>query len=534
MNRSSAIIALLLCLVLASCAAKGPPAKVKIDDVKQDPYYSFLHADILSMEGETKKSNEELLELIEKDPDEAYYHYLLSQNFAQKGRLNEAIASCLRAIQLAPEIVDFRMFMGKLYSSKEMDREAEKMFLSVIRDEPDREEAYLQLARVYLAQNEYNKAIAIMRKLLQVNPDSAIAYYYIGSIYEQHLGQSGRALAAFNESISIDPGNVIVHNAVAEIYLSKKQLRKALEKYKEIAHIDPDDLTTHLRIALIYYELKEYDKAIEAFEMIVSNNPEADKIRYYLGILYEGVEKHEEALAQFGDVPPNSSYYKDARLHMASILRDQGRQFDAEEVLREAIRQKPQIAAFYEYLAALLEEGDNYDEAIRVVKMGRDELPDNERLAFFLALLYEKVKDRDRAVAAMRDVIKINPQNAGALNYIGYTNADRGKDLEEALELIEKALILKPQDGYIMDSLGWAHFKLGDYEKSLHYLRKAMALVPNEPTIMYHMGEVLLEMGDRDEALRYFERALKAEEKSEDGDVEELELIKARIVELKG
>ncbi len=534
MNRTAAIIAMAAWLVLAGCAAKGPPEKVKVDDIKGDPYYDFLRADVLSLEGETKKSTRELGKLIRDNPDEAYYHYLMSQNFAQEGRLTEAVASCVRAVQLAPGIVDFRMFLGKLYASQDMNRDAEKVFLTVIRDEPAREEAYLQLARAYIGQKEYYKAIGAMHKLLRVNPDSAIAYYYIGSIYEQHLKQPDRALQAFRQALEIEPGNIIVHNAIAEIYLEKKDLRKALAKYEEIAHIDPDDITTHLRIALIQYELKEYDKAIESFERIIYDNPDADKIRYYLGVLYEGVERYDRALEQFAQVPPNSSYYKDARLHMAAIYREQGRVEDSVSVLREAMKGKPQVSAFYEYAAALLEEQKDYEEAIRIVKMGRDALPDDERLAFFLALLYERVGDRDNAIAAMRDVLEINPQNAGALNYIGYTQAERGEKLDESLEMIEKALILRPDDGYVIDSLGWVYFRRGDNETALQHLNKASRLVPGEPTILYHIGEVLLEMGREKEALGYFERALKAGEKSEDeGDVEELEKIRTRIEQLR-
>lgn len=534
MHPLSKIITLLVLVVLASCAAKGKPATVKMDDVKLNPYYDFLRADVLLLEGDSKKSMQELGKLIKEHPDEAYYHFLLAQNLAQDGRLTEAAASCLRAVQLAPGITDFRMFLGRIYASQDMNKDAEKVFLTVIRDDPKLEDAYLQLARALIAQHEYNRAIVTMRDLLKVNPDSSIAYYYIGSIYEQHLGQSNKALAAFREALEIDPGNAVVHNAMAEIYLSKKQLRKALAKYEEIAHLEPDDITTHLRIALIQYELKEYDKAIESFELIVADNPDADKIRYYLGVLYEGVEKSDSAISQFRIVPPNSSYYKDARLHLAGILREQGRTEDAVEALREGIKQKPQVGAFYEYLGALLEERKDSAEAIAVVKAGRSALPDDERIAFFLALLYERAGDRNQAVSTMKEVLEINPQNAGALNYVGYTNAERGKDLEEALDMVERALILRPDDGYIMDSLGWVYFKMGDSEKALEYLQKASKLVPEEPTILYHKGEVLLEMGKRDEALGLFERAFKAAEKSGETDPEELRRIKDRIGELRG
>ncbi len=134
----------------------------------------------------------------------------------------------------------------------------------------------------------------------------------------------------------------------------------------------------------------------------------------------------------------------------------------------------------------------------------------------------------------MRDVLRINPKNAGALNYIGYTYADQGENLDEALSLIEQALLLRPTDGYITDSLGWVYFKRGEREKAIKYLMKANTMVPGEPTVLTHLGTVLEASGDLRGALKLYERALDAGLKKQERDDDEIERIRQKIEQLKG
>ena len=158
---------------------------------------------------------------------------------------------------------------------------------------------------------------------------------------------------------------------------------------------------------------------------------------------------------------------------MVNILRQQGRNDEAEVSLGQAIDEKGSIPEFYEFMAAIYEEQNNYPAAEEVLERGRRALPRSERIVFLLAIVRERMKDKKGAIAAMRDVLKINPQNAAALNYIGYSYAEEGKKLDEARKMIESALVIKPDDGYIIDSLGWVYYMSGDYGQALKYLRKA-------------------------------------------------------------
>lgn len=524
---------LLIVSFLFSCSQQKRLHVAKLDD-KDTPYYDFIHADLLAMEGQTAKSMQELVKLVGRFPDIAFFHYLLAQNYGRERRLKEATESCKKAVELSPDFLDARIYLGKLASASDKHGEAERIFLGIIRDDPKREETYIILAGEQVILKEYPLAVKTLKSLLTVNPDAVIAYYYLGIIYDRHFKNSAGAYKMYNSALQIDPTNVSIHNALGELYLRNKQIRKALEKFKEVVHLEPDDITTQLKVALIHYELREYSEAIAIFEDILKENPNADKIRFYLGVLYETQKEIGKAAQEFALIPSNSGYYKDARLHMASLARLAGQNDDAVLALREAIRAKNQVPEFYEYLAAIYEDVKDYKSAIDVLEDGHNAIPQDEKIVFLLGVLYEKVEDRKSAVEAMRDVLKINPKNAGALNYIGYTYAEKGENLEEAVEMIEQALVIRPDDGYITDSLGWAYFKLGELDLALKNLLKASSLTPGETTILYHIGEAYLKKGDTKNALKYFEQALAAEQKKAEPDERELNKIIGKINEIKG
>lgn len=500
---------------------------------KDDPYYQFIWSDYKSITGDAAKSIGALKKLISEQPDAAFLHYLLAQNYLEQNNLPDAKTECEAAVKLDSSLIDAKMLLGRLYLVDGKVNEAAEIFETVTKDDPSREEAYVLLVRSLLLTDKPAAAISVMQRLLKNNPDSVTAYIHLGSIYASVLHQYDKALAAYQKALDVEPDNLGVQRAIAQLYLDRKQHKKALQKLIEIEERDPKDLAVRLRIALIYYEQHDYKKSIDKFRSILGENPEADKIRYYLGILYESVKENDNAIKEFSLVPVASSFFKDSRLHIASLNRFEGKTEEAIVSLRTAISLKNDVPEFYEFLSALLEEQNRYDEVIASLEGGRKVLHNNEQILFMLGIVYEKMREREKAVKVMREVIQVNPQNASALNYVGYSIAEKGGNLDEAQDLIEKALILRPDDGYITDSLGWVHFKKGDLNRAFEYLNKANHLVPNESTILEHIGEVYLKRGESKKALEYFEKALDISAKKSEPDEEEISELKEKIKKLK-
>jgi Flp pilus assembly protein TadD len=159
-------------------------------------------------------------------------------------------------------------------------------------------------------------------------------------------------------------------------------------------------------------------------------------------------------------------------------------------------------------LAGQLEGAKRYEEALAVATEATGKAPENPAAWFALGVIQDKLGKLDQVIAAMEKVIALDPKNATALNYLGYTFADRNMRLPEAEQLIRRALEIRPDDGYFLDSLAWVHFRRGDYKRAEEELLRALKFVPDDPVILEHLGDVLHAQGRDDEAAALFGKAI--------------------------
>jgi len=181
-------------------------------------------------------------------------------------------------------------------------------------------------------------------------------------------------------------------------------------------------------------------------------------------------------------------------------------------IIKNFIKLKKDNIEAYLMLATLYEEKKDYAKGIEALEEARRYDEKNIDIFYQIGVLYEKSGNSDKAVEAMAQVLKIDPEHANALNYfIGYTWAEKGINLDRAAEMIKKALTKKPDDGYILDSMGWVYFKKGDYKKALEEIKKAHEKLPDDPTISDHLGDVYEKLNDMEKARHFYERAIKLE-----------------------
>jgi tetratricopeptide (TPR) repeat protein len=141
--------------------------------------------------------------------------------------------------------------------------------------------------------------------------------------------------------------------------------------------------------------------------------------------------------------------------------------------------------------------------------------PKSDEAQFQLGALYDEVKNKDKSIAAMKKAIELNPKNAPALNYLGYTWAEMGVQLDEAEDLIQRALKIQPDDGFYIDSLGWVYYQRGDYPKAVEQLERAAELTSDDPTIIEHLADAYDKAGKPDRALNRYRDALKRTKETE-------------------
>ncbi|NNE56995.1 MAG: tetratricopeptide repeat protein [Hellea sp.] len=256
-------------------------------------------------------------------------------------------------------------------------------------------------------------------------------------------------------------------------------------------------------------------------------DPNNDKAKIWLAALIED-SRQDEALELFRSVPGDSPYAVSARLSEANIFFDREEDSKAMEILEAANRDYPSFMT-REALGRARLIRENYKDALPIYdalvkSMSEEELKNDTQPLYFRGICYEREKRWDEAVADFQRVLEIEPDNPDALNYLGYTWVDRGENLTEAFNMIEKAVELEPRSGAIVDSLGWAHYKLGRYSEARKNLEKAVELSPNSATIIDHLGDVYWKLGRFREAGYQWERALEYDPTDEERDVIERKL----------
>ncbi len=230
-------------------------------------------------------------------------------------------------------------------------------------------------------------------------------------------------------------------------------------------------------------------------------------------------ERPDEAIRVLSDVPDASPFYAAARGQLANLLHNEGRDAEALRVAAETLAARPdralklQIAGLYR---ALEREADAEAILTEVMTADAADGQDDWRVHFLRGAARERQAKWDGAEADLKRALELDPKNATVLNYLGYSWIDRGINLKEGLYLIEQAVALEPESGQIVDSLGWAHYRLGEYEQAVEFLERAVTLLPADAVLNDHLGDAYWKTGRRKEAGFQWRRALKLDPTAED------------------
>lgn len=258
------------------------------------------------------------------------------------------------------------------------------------------------------------------------------------------------------------------------------------------------------------------NRALDAAElylrMAVDLDPDYDKAKIWLGNILEASDRDAQALALYDSITEDSAYVVSARLAKANVYFGMDEDGKALKTLEAINALRPSVIT-REALGRARLIRENYAEALPIYDALIASLTDEQLAAdtqplYFRGIAREREGDFDGAVADFKRVLSFEPDDADALNYLGYTWVDRGENLQEAFEMIERAVELEPDSGAIVDSLGWAHYRLGRYEEAKAHLEKAAELTPTSATIIDHLGDVYWKLGRFREAGYQWSRAL--------------------------
>ncbi|HSN90226.1 MAG TPA: tetratricopeptide repeat protein, partial [Anaeromyxobacteraceae bacterium] len=407
---------------------------------------------------------------------------------------------------------------------------------------------FREMGRALLDRREPSRAAQALRRAVAIDPADAEALRLLGRA-RQALRRDGEAREHYLAALRLEPEDGETLQALGEIALRAGDAGGAREWFARRLRVAADLPGARLQLAFAWLDAGlPADALATAREGIAESGPEP-RLKLGEGLALQELRRFEEAAAAFAAVRPEAGdLWFAARASLAHVLSRAGRHAEAERALEEPLAARPRdprlltmralvldragrgkqaqsllrralsdlqqggegtaLPHVAETLASILSRAGRPEDAVEVLRATLASRPGDPSLLYALGAAHERAGRVDAAVAQMRALLALDPEHADALNFIGYVYAEQGTRLEEAEELIRRALDLRPRSGHILDSLGWVRYRRGDFVAAVELLEKADALSGPDPTILDHLGDAYLALSRRAEAAAAWRRAL--------------------------
>ncbi|HKE41840.1 MAG TPA: tetratricopeptide repeat protein [Casimicrobiaceae bacterium] len=297
--------------------------------------------------------------------------------------------------------------------------------------------------------------------------------------------------------------------AIAQLYVEQKRYAEARAIFQRLWAEDQSDRELEFAIAALSVQMRDYATAQKLFEELKGADfGEAGAVNFYLAQIAEETKRYDDAIALYREITEGDRAWA-AKLRIAMVM---GKKGDPAAAIRYLASLEPegkdQRIERAQTQAQVLRDGGDYQGAYAVLNTALSGEPDSRELLYDVAMAAEKLDKLDEVETRLKRLIELKPDDPQALNALGYTLVDRTQRTAEGLKLIERALALAPADPFILDSMGWAQYRMGNYDDSEKYLRRALA-DRADPEIAAHLGEVLWAKGQPDRAKEVWQSQLK-------------------------
>jgi len=458
--------------------------------LKDDPGNEAAVEQLTQLLLDENKADEaiKLLEGMTAHSSSATLFDLLGDAYSQTHDYAKAEAAYRKAVDLDPSEMSHLRGLGQTLLTEEKYLEALSIYQKLADLMPDDSDNYLRIAQIYRELHQLDKAEENLLKARQYNPGSLEVLYNEAMIYESQ-GRYDDAIRVLSDAITgikaqstVLPSRrrslAVLYQQLGMLYRDVQNFQAAIYTFQELGHLgEEEDRRARLLIMDTYRQAKDLPKALQTGREAMVKYPSDNSIRSSQALLLGENQQTDEAVKLLSNDLKGTPNDRDTYLNLSQIYERGHRYADAEQAARQA-------EAF---------SADPHD---------------NELAWLMLGAVYERQKQYDKAENEFRKILDVNPKNASVLNYYGYMLADRGVRLDEAHDLIQRAVNLEPFNGAYLDSLGWVYFKQNKTEEAEALLRKAIEREPHDPTIRSHLGDVFARQGRTDLAAAEWEKSL--------------------------
>jgi tetratricopeptide (TPR) repeat protein len=424
-------------------------------------------------------------------------------NSAADDELRSRIERVLADAALSgPGVGDVFMQINRLFAQQSDKRAVLSLVRDVAKPYPKTPEAHYAIALAAFAAGDdmatASEASDEIDRALELRPDWERAAILKGEILGRKSASS--AIQWLESFVGRQPDAKSATGALAQHYVEQKRFTEARSLMQKVWDREPESRDLEFAVAAIALQMKDYAEAERLLRDLKSANyGEPGAIDLYLAQVAEDTKQYDKAIGYYQGITEGDRAWL-AKLRIAAMYGKQGRVADAQRWLAglDAVTKDQKVQVRQAEAQLLRESGDDAG-AYRVLSNGLDEHPDTPDLIYDLAMVAEKLDKIDEAESRLKRLVELKPDDAQALNALGYTLVDRTPRTDEGLALIERAHKLAPTDPFILDSLGWAFYRMGRLDDAERYLRQALE-GRSDAEIAAHLGEVLWRKGERDKA----------------------------------
>ena len=494
-------------VAVAALAVGRAGAAAEAAEAAKPAEMHYLHGMLLERRGDLSDAFKEYEEALKYAPDSAFISREAAELALELGAVDEAQALAEKVVSLEPGSADAHVLLGRVrWAHGDVDL-AQQSFEQALKLDPKSADSIFSLSSL-LSTRSPQKARRLLERFAEEDPSQAAEAQFQLAKIDLQEGQSGSAIGHLKQSIALEPDtdSLPARYALAQAYEAQHSTGAALGEYLEILKLEPDNVALIDHIGEIYVLQDDWPHAFEQFRQ-AKHTQNADPSANHWLSLYD---EHEGDFGKAADTLKDSAALADdpaLAMRLSYYLTQAGRLPEAVRVLEQAHERWPQNDQVAYFLALGYDDTKREADAVKLLRQVVALKPEYHDARYQLAVVLEKTGDIAGSEAQFRKLLAAQPDDASALNYLGYSLADRGMKLDEAEKMIEQAVALDPKNGAYQDSLGWVHYKLGRSTQAVADLQRALQLLPDDDTVWEHLGDAELAAGDQVGAWKAWKRS---------------------------
>jgi tetratricopeptide (TPR) repeat protein len=459
----------------------------------------------------------------------AAYYFMLGRHLEDADKIDDAIAAHKKAIDMEPKSAELRAELAALYARQDRAREALQTAEAALQLDPANREANRVVGSVYAALSEQRRPF---------RPGDDPAQY------------SAKAIAALEKSRRESGFDINLELMLGRLYINAREYDKAIASLRKVVDDQPGYIEGAMLLSAAQEASDHLSDAIQTLENAVEYNPASSRAQVHLAELYEQQRRYQDAADAYARAGAANTRL-DVTARRAAALINAGKAADARKLLEPEVAKKtPPDAAVLYMLSQAQRQLKDFDAAAATAQRLKTAYPDDARAAYLNAQLLQDRGRTAEAITAFQDLIKRAPQDdalvyeyvsllekagrlpeaertlrdllskdpldATALNSLGYMLAEHGLRLDEAVDLVQRALKVDPGNPSFLDSLGWAYFQQGKIDLADSALTQAAAQLPASSTVQDHLGDLRFKQQRYADAVAAWEKSLAGDGESID------------------